>query len=201
MSLAAKERALLAKSFVEFGPHAPTLCAGWQAQDLLEHLIIRERHPLAMLPGNSSYHKRLQAQLRTQDFAELVAQWGKGCYRPFSIRKFGDALLNGVEHWVHHEDLRRAQGLGPRELAEADAEYLASSLKVLRWLIQSSKPVLLESDGFMRVAAAGSNGVVAKGDDVIHVRGPVGEIVLWLFGRPGEVEVIGDTQGLHFRQL
>src|SRR4029079_18721505 len=50
-SLARRERAALCDLAVEVGPDAPTLCEGWTASDLVAHLLVRERNPVASL-GN-----------------------------------------------------------------------------------------------------------------------------------------------------
>ena len=51
MSLAQSERAQLADLFVTLGPDQPTLCEGWDTQDLLVHLLVRERSVLGAV-GN-----------------------------------------------------------------------------------------------------------------------------------------------------
>ncbi|MBA2322678.1 MAG: maleylpyruvate isomerase N-terminal domain-containing protein [Pseudonocardiales bacterium] len=50
MRLASGERAALCDRFERTGPDAPTVLPGWRAADLLAHLLVRERQPLAS-PG------------------------------------------------------------------------------------------------------------------------------------------------------
>jgi hypothetical protein len=64
MTLAQRERAELADLLDEVGPDHPTLDEGWQTQDLLVHLLIRERRPdtvpgvMAELPVLSGWSRR-----------------------------------------------------------------------------------------------------------------------------------------------
>ena len=44
-AVAATERNALADLFLERGPDEPTLCGDWTTNDLLAHLVIRERRP------------------------------------------------------------------------------------------------------------------------------------------------------------
>lgn len=201
MNFADAERHALAQTLGTYGPEAPTLCEGWQARDLLEHLVMRERYPWSMVPGLQRFATGKRQQLAAQDFADLVACWEAKCYPRLSPRRLIDRRINGVEHWVHHEDVRRAQGLSARDLEPAAAGELAQSLQLLRFLVRNPHPVLLEPIGFARVEAARRRGVVAAGDNVVHVRGEVGEIVLWLFGRPSEVTLTGDTTQLRLSSL
>ena len=53
MNLAHTERAALADLFAALGPDQPTLCEGWDTQDLLIHLLIRERSPLGAVGTGS----------------------------------------------------------------------------------------------------------------------------------------------------
>src|SRR5690606_999195 len=59
------------------GPDQPTLCAGWRTRDLLAHLILRERRPLAALgialPGRAGYTARAQRDIAPRPYAGLLA--------------------------------------------------------------------------------------------------------------------------------
>ena len=59
------ERNALCDLFLEVGPDAATLCAGWHARDLAAHLVVRERRPdiapglfLPALAGHSEKVRR-----------------------------------------------------------------------------------------------------------------------------------------------
>ena len=70
-SLVAAERASLADDFVSFGPDAPTILDGWDAQDLLEHLIIREHRP-DLLVGSQVPVGAVTDWVEAVDAAELM---------------------------------------------------------------------------------------------------------------------------------
>ncbi len=129
-SLARVERAAICDSFDKLGPDAPTLCAGWKTRDLAAHLVLRETRPDAaagvVVPVLAGWTKRVQSRLAAGDFTALIRRLRNGpptlswCRPPLL-----DAAGNGVEFFVHHEDVRRAQpGWQPRTLDAATTEYL-----------------------------------------------------------------------------
>lgn len=119
--LDALERQQLCDLFVELGPDAPTLIQPWSTRDLAAHLVLREHDSFAapglVLPGR--WHRlaeRRTAKLAERDFSSLVHQVRSEPAGFFSIgwvRRFPN--LN--EFFVHHEDVRRANGRGPRSNA------------------------------------------------------------------------------------
>ena len=108
------ERAALCNSALEAGETAPTLCAGWAVKDLVIHLLIRERDPIAataiMVPQLEKVADRKANRLAQQDFTALVERVRNGPPRwsPMAIPPV-DQLVNSLEYFVHHEDIRRAQ--------------------------------------------------------------------------------------------
>jgi hypothetical protein len=96
--LDAQERLELCGLFDELGPSIPTLLDGWTAHDLAAHLVLREHDlvagPCMVLPGPF------------ERFAER---------RRAGVRE----MANLNEFFVHHEDVRRANGLGVRSLGPA----------------------------------------------------------------------------------
>ena len=165
----------------EVGPDAPTLCAGWTTLDLIIHLVIRENYPLAaagmMVPQLSAKLEAQTQQLKaTVPYAELVDRWERGS-RLWPVAKT-DRWLNVVEHFVHHEDVSRAQpgkADQPQHLDRADEQVLLRGLKTMsKMLLRSSTvPVVVHDE----------RGVAQNGSGVATVSGPVGELVLWMFGR------------------
>jgi uncharacterized protein (TIGR03085 family) len=119
----AQERVKLCVLFDELGPSAPTLLKGWTAHDLAAHIVLRERDlmaaPCHVLPGAfQRFAERRRVRLANRhDFAWLVARIRSGppagFFRIGWVRSF--PTLN--EFFVHHEDVRRANGLCPRTLA------------------------------------------------------------------------------------
>jgi uncharacterized protein (TIGR03085 family) len=102
-----RERRELCDLFVELGPDAPTLCAGWTAADLAAHLFLREHF-------RRWGSERITAE-KARGFSALVDGLRRGAplipWRVPGVRTF----INGGEYFIHHEDLRRANGLARRE--------------------------------------------------------------------------------------
>ncbi len=91
---------------------------GWTVKDLVIHLLIRERDPIGataiMVPQLDRFAQRSANRLAEQDFSALVERVRNGPpkWSPMAIPKV-DQLLNSLEYFVHHEDIRRADpGLG-----------------------------------------------------------------------------------------
>ncbi|AZA11621.1 hypothetical protein CGERO_06605 [Corynebacterium gerontici] len=166
------------------------------------HLYIREHEPLATAGMFfSRFSERLEETTErylAQDYEQLLQSWeqGPGLVNPV---RWLDPLINAAEHFVHHEDVRRAQGEPAREFSPGDAQALYRSLKMLapRILGASEVPVVLEPQGFDRVIANDRRGVSERGNQVAHVRGSVGEILLWVFDRDvAQVEVHGPSDAI-----
>lgn len=99
------ERRRLCDLLLELGPDAPTLCEGWTTADLAAHLTLREH-----------FHGSTEAAIQTQKdkgFPTLVAQIRVSPPWPWRIPLLR-SVLNGTEYVIHHEDVRRANGFGPR---------------------------------------------------------------------------------------
>lgn len=199
MTFAHEERQKLARLFAESGPDAPTLCEGWTARDLAAHLYVRENDLLSaagMFVGPLSGRlDQAMAKQKDRDFSELVNDWaaGPGSLNPM---KLVDTKINGTEHFVHHEDLRRGDGQArPRQFDADVTSQLAGALKQMATLLLrgSDKPVVLTPTGGVPVVVGGKKGVAERGDDVVRVSGDAGELLLWAFGRDAvEVTVEGD---------
>ncbi|MDK6812938.1 TIGR03085 family metal-binding protein [Corynebacterium sp. UMB6689] len=204
MSFSSSERAKMVALFHELGPDAPTLCVGWSAHDLITHLWVRENRPDAaigaFIPALSSHADDIARKIRAQKaYEELVDSWGRGAGRLNPLR-YADSVFNAAEHFVHHEDLRRANGhTEPRDLSRAAHAELRAPLKLLgtRLLSRSRRPVVLEPQGFPPIVAADKRHVSEQGDAVVRVRGTVAELLLWAFGREAaRVEIEGDTSAI-----
>ncbi|WP_293820944.1 TIGR03085 family metal-binding protein [uncultured Corynebacterium sp.] len=202
MSFSSAERAKMVALFHKLGPDALTLCEGWTTRDLAVHLWVRENRPVAAagifinaLSGQLEKESRTAAE---RDFDELVDDWGRGpaTYNPV---RFVEAQQNFVEHFVHHEDMRRANGMGPRDFSARIKQQMHSYLKPLAKaaLRKSTRPVIIQPEGLPRIVAADKHHVADKGDAVVRVTGEVGELILWSFGREAaEVSVEGDATAI-----
>lgn len=203
MSFSSAERAKMVALFHDLGPDAPTLCEGWTTRDLAAHLWVRENRLDAsaglFVPALSSRLEKATEEALKHDFDELVDDWGRGAGKlnPF---RYADKLVNSAEHFVHHEDIRRANGrTEAREFSHAAQKELLLSLKTMGagLLSKSRRPVVLEPVGFPPIVAADKHGVAEQGDDIVRVRGTVSEILLWAFGRDAaHVKIVGDKSAI-----
>ncbi|MDI6908853.1 TIGR03085 family metal-binding protein [Nocardioides sp.] len=189
--LALQERTELCDLALALGPDAPTLCEGWDARDLVDHLLIRERRPVSALgnvvPRLAGLTDRAMAQGRQRSFGVQVERLRRPS-PPLRLVPLLDGLMNTFELVVHHEDLRRAQpGWEPRSLPDADLDLLWSQLSRGGAFIGRRLPV----PAVVRRSDTGITATVRKGPDPVVVSGPVVELVLFLFGRD-------QTRGLTF---
>ncbi len=195
MSVAEKERDALADLFVQLGPDAPTRCEGWDAQDLLVHLLIRERRPDAV-PGNflsvgRSWTKKVANGYRERGWTELIREFRE---RPawFVPSHWGpiDEAINAGEFYIHHEDLRRGTpGWEPRGYDPETAAKLDSMVRSAYLRLGLRKAGV----GVVALLPNGDRIVSRKGDPAAIVSGDPGEILIWATGRPAaRVELSGD---------
>lgn len=187
-----RERLGLCSLFDELGPAAPTLLGDWAAHDLAAHLVLREHDlvagPCLVLPGRfQRFAERRRAALAERtDFASLVTTIRSG--PPIGLFRIGwvRALANLNEFFVHHEDLRRANGLGPRALTpELDAALWRNVRRGGRYLSRRLRGCGLAVEW----AGAGECAPVRPGSPVAVLSGRPGELLLYLFGRVGVADV------------
>lgn len=188
MPLDARERAELCARFSELGPDAPTLCGGWVTSDLAAHLAARERNPIGG-PGIvlGGPFERLtdwaMAREARRGYEVVVERVRTGPplvpWRLPVVR----TVLNLNEYFVHHEDVRRANGEGPRE----DRLELEDAL---RPLVARMAGIQLWRAG-IDVALVDETGRVlaSRGSDPPRISGRPGELLLWLNGRGGVADV------------
>lgn len=192
-SLARQERARLLDLFAQTGPDAPTLCEGWTTHDLAAHLVARERRPLAgpglLVPALHGLTERYERAERERPYEDLLAALRRGAPWWSPVGSPVDRLYdvqNVHEFFVHLEDVRRPAGLPPRELPRALEDALWARLPLIgRLLAPGRGPLELVTPGARRL-------VLRRGPDPVLVRGEVGELFLWVHGRPAEVVVDGD---------
>jgi len=196
--LDARERVQICARFDELGPEAPTLCEGWTTFDLAAHLVVRERNPLAgpgILAGDKvaalgRMTERAMEHEKRRGWTAVVERVRSGPpIGPFRVPGLREQI-NFVEYLVHHEDVRRANGMGPREGIDDLQDALWRQLRRLsRFLPGFPKGVGLElarRDGTTHVARTGGSTGRLTGDPV--------ELALFLYGRGdhAEVELAGD---------
>ncbi len=190
--LDSQERLALCGLFDELGPSVPTLLDGWTAGDLAAHLVLRERDlvagPCLVLPGPfQRFAERRRARLaRRHDFSWLVARIRSG--PPVGFFRIGwvRALANLNECFVHHEDVRRANGLGARRFSPAmDAALWRNVRRGGRFLSLRLRGCGLEIEW----AEMGTRFPVRPGEPTARLSGAPGELLLYLFGRQAAAQV------------
>ncbi|MBV9412397.1 MAG: TIGR03085 family protein [Acidimicrobiia bacterium] len=188
------ERAALCALFDSLGPDAPTLCEGWVTSDLAAHLWVREHRPWdvpGMVAKSGTLHRRtdrVQARARQRGYTELVASLRGGA--PVRTPFLGDAI-DLHEFFVHHEDVRRANGMEPRSDPALDEALWRIVPAFGRFLTRKARAIeitLVRSDGQLRC--------VRKGSRRVEARGRPQELFLWLYSRPAQVEVSGELGGV-----
>jgi uncharacterized protein (TIGR03085 family) len=189
-SPAAAERSALCDLFLEVGPDAPTLCAGWTTRDLAAHLVVRERRPDAaagiVLRPLAGYGERVRLTEAARPWDELVelVRRGPPRWNPMRVDAV-DRLANSVEFFVHHEDVRRARpGWVPRALDPALEDALATSIAQSGRLLtrKAGVGITLEPLGRERIE-------LRSGTPAVSIRGPLPEGVLYLYGRKDVAQV------------
>ena len=188
---ATAERERLADLLLDVGPDVDTLCEGWTARDLTAHILMRERRPdgaigIAIKPL-SGYGEKVQATIAEKPWDEMVRRLrgGPPSWSPMRIDTV-DRAANTIEFFVHHEDVRRAQADWTVRDLDADLrEDLHRSLSRSARMLVRRVPtglVLQPTDGGEPITAR-------KAEPVVTVRGPIGELVLFCYGRQAHAEV------------
>ncbi|MBA2559286.1 MAG: TIGR03085 family protein [Propionibacteriales bacterium] len=199
------ERAQLCDLLDRVGPSAPTLCEGWDTHHLVAHLRGREGSPLrqavSAIPrlGDRSVHDIVAHHA----FSSLVDDVRHG---PPRVSVYGlprlEPILNVIEFFVHHEDVRRAaDGWEARDLPRWAENQIWVRIVGLAKLTQRRKPtglVLERSDATTRAR-------VSNGDDDVVIAGRPSELALHLSGRVAvaRVELVGspDTVAAYTQTL
>lgn len=190
------EREALCDLMLSLGPHAPTLCQGWNTIDLAAHLVIRERN-LTAAPGIifggpfSAILRRATERTIQRPYPELVAMIRSG--PPLWLRPF-DRAMNLMEFYVHHEDVRRGSGdITPRP----ESETLELDDALWRLLCQRGR-LLTRSLGAVGLNLLRSNEgicdehLVRKGTPTATLSGAPGELILYMMGRREAAQVTVD---------
>ena len=180
-SLARRERSALCDDALVLGADAPTLCDGWDARLLVAHLLVRERNPLAMpgiaVPPLARVTETMMERTARTDFAILVERLRRPS-PPLALVPGLDRMVNTMEFYVHHEDLRRGSpDWTPRQLGSADQRTLWGILRVLGKGLARPAGVPVVIQWGSRLAT------LASGEDPVVVSGLPSELALLLHGR------------------
>jgi uncharacterized protein (TIGR03085 family) len=192
-SPARAERAALCDLFVEVGPDAPTLCGPWTTRDLAAHLVVRERRPDAaagiVSPFLADHSERVRVEETERPWAEIVERVRSGppLWSPMHFEPI-DTAANSVEFFVHHEDVRRASGdWSVRPLSPDLEDALTTMIRRGGGILTRKAKVglVVEPDGHDPIT-------LHKGTPAVTIRGPIGEIVLYTYGRKDVAQVAVD---------
>jgi uncharacterized protein (TIGR03085 family) len=194
MSLAGRERADLHALMASLGPDAPTLCGGWTTHDLVAHLVARERHPLALpglvLPLLHVVTEHYERETKRTPYEDLLKKLVKGPPL-WSVVRLPPANVH--ELFVHHEDVRRPQGLGQRDLSRELQDALWERLLLIGPAFTRRGKGL----GLTLVTPGARSLRVRRGPDEVVLRGEIGELFLWMFGRSAaEVTLDGSPDAI-----
>lgn len=199
--LDAQERLELCDLLEELGPAVATLIEGWTAHDLAAHIVLRERDLVAglciVLPGPfQRFAERRRARLaQSKDFTWLVARIRSGPPMGFFRIGWVRTLANLNEFFVHHEDVRRASGRGPRSLTpEMDAALWRNVRRGSHFLSRRLHGCGLEIEW----VGTGKRVRARSGEPTARLTGPPGELLLYVFGRRAvaRVEVSGPLEAI-----
>jgi uncharacterized protein (TIGR03085 family) len=187
-NLAASERASLSDLLDRVGPDAPTLCEGWSSRDLTAHLVVREGRPDAVLGivvrPLSGWTRKVQKKFAGTDFTALVnrLRGGPPLWSLFRLHAIGE-ILNNVEFFVHHEDVRRAA-------PQWEPRVLDATTNTLLWRrsTQMAKRVLRSEPGGVELIRADTGQhhtarAALPGQPTMTLTGAPQELLLYMFGR------------------
>ena len=206
-----RERHALCETALVLGPDEPTLCEGWTVRDLIAHLLVRDSPSIAAagisIPLMSRFTERAMAAAAREPFEAMVRRLRDPGITPYRLPGV-ERVVNTLEFFVHHEDLRRAQpDWEPRVLTEADQEELWRLLKGVAKLRARKVGYGLVIRGHTRVDATSRAGsrhletTARRGSTPIRLTGPVTELVMVLFGRRQAREVSWDGPADGLAQL
>lgn len=188
--LSRTERAALCNTALEIGEQAPTLSGDWTVKDLVIHLLVRERDPLGapgiLVSRLEWLTDRSSRRLGQQDFTALVERLrgGPPIWSPMKLPPV-DTMVNGLEYFVHHEDIRRAQpDWEPRELNDGEQRQLWNLLgQAGKALVRpSGVPVEVRWPGAAKDGTDRTK-TLRRGEQPVVVSGQPSEVAMFLFSR------------------
>lgn len=209
-----QERSELLATLRSLGPDVPTLCSRWTASDVAGHIVVAESGlGLPMVVGNQlrrvlpapvtrqgieslqSVGDRMIARAKRRGWEPLLGRLAAGPPRSFWHGSLADLRL--VEEWIHHEDIRRPNGFGPRSGSDAlDGALWNAGLTITRF------PEFLPGREGLAISTPDGRHHELSGNRSVHVNGRPGELLLYLAGRGGaaEVTVGGDEEAIRALQ-
>jgi len=127
---------------------------------------------------------RLQARVGQRPYTEIVASLRGGA--PVRTPVLGQAV-DLHEFFVHHEDVRRANGMDPR----ADPALENALWRIIpvfgRFLTREARGIEIKVE-----TPDGRHRRIRKGARKVLAGGRPQELFLWLYTRQAEVDIVGD---------
>ncbi|MBG0563516.1 TIGR03085 family metal-binding protein [Actinoplanes aureus] len=185
---ARRERELLADLLLSTGPDAPTLCSGWTTRDLAAHIVVRERRPDSaagiLVKPLAAYGERIRLARAALPYQELIGQMRRPpVWSPVS-NPLADPVVNTLEFFIHHEDVRRAAPeWTPRPLEQAEQAALWRTVKL------TCRAALRRLKISAEVTATGFAPLRTAGDPQVRISGDAGELALFFSGRQRAAQV------------
>jgi uncharacterized protein (TIGR03085 family) len=204
-------REVLAETLLAAGPGSPTLCAGWQTEELAAHLYLREHRPavalgIAVKPlakVSDRAIRALAARSRTaKSYAALIASFvaGPPRFSPMQLKPV-DRAANLIEYFVHTEDVRRAYPRwAPRALDQGYSDALWDELlKRAAFLYRGVDlgVILVRPDGPRHVAKRAPVSVAIVGEPgelLMHAHGRTGHALVTYEGQPDAVALLESAE-------
>jgi uncharacterized protein (TIGR03085 family) len=192
-----RERDALCDTLAEVGPDGPTLCTGWLTADLAAHLLAREKRldagPGIVLGGAFARHtQKVMEAYKAKGYDVMVAELRAGPPPWFRVGPM--AAANVLENWIHHEDVRRANGHSPRGPDAEIDDLLWRSLKTTALLARRR----LKTAGLVLRTPDGRERAVKRHEPTVTIVGRPGELVLFMSGRQeaADVTVEGEPEAV-----
>jgi uncharacterized protein (TIGR03085 family) len=188
VSLASSERVAICDELERVGPDRPTLCEGWTTRDLLGQPWAA---PGIVVPALAPVTEWAMRGYENVPWGEMVGQLrgGPPLWSPFRLGNV-DEVANGIELFVHHEDVRRGvPGWQPRPADQERDEHLWTALTRMGRRLYRRSPV-----GIVLRRPSGAQHVITTGSGLVTIVGEPAELVLHAFGRDAvRVQLEGDA--------
>ena len=150
-----------------------------------------------VLPGAfARFAERRRVRLaERRDFSWLVARIRSGPPPGFFRIDWVRSFPNLNEFFVHHEDVRRANGMDPRTLTpELEAALWRNVRRGSRYLSRRLRDTGLDIEW----AGTSERHRARPGETTARISGPPGELLLYVFGRQraAHVDVTGPAEAV-----
>jgi uncharacterized protein (TIGR03085 family) len=142
-----------------------------------------------------SFGDRMIARAKRRGWEPLLGRLAAGPPRAFKHGTLADLRL--VEEWIHHEDIRRQDGSGPRPGSGAlDDALWNAALTITRF------PEFLPGREGVEISTPDGRRHKLSGNRTVHIHGRPGELLLYVAGRgtAAKVTVEGDEDAIRALQ-